>query len=597
MAGGAVDLIGRGAARVELRDAAAAGVRPGPPFGTLVDALRWRGEHQSDRVAYRFLPDGESGDVALTYGRLDQRARAIAGLLQSLQHRGDRALLVYPPGLEFITAYVGCLYAGTVAVIVAPPNPSRLPQFLGRLGGICRDATPSLVLTTPAVRDLLRPHVARGPAPDPARWLAQQDLAETPGSAWSTVEFSGSDLAFLQYTSGSTTEPKGVMVSHGNLIHNLRAIEDAFAQPPGTESVCWLPPQHDMGLIGGILAPLYLGTAATLLSPVAFVQRPIRWLQAISRYRATVSGGPNFAYAHCLRRITPEQRSTLDLSNWEVAFCGAEPISVRTLREFEECFAPCGFRSTAFKPCYGLAEATLLVSAAPGRTRAVVWSFRQADLARHQAVSCADGDEEGTPLPSSGRPVEEVIIVDPESCTECAPGRLGEIWASGPSVALGYWNRPGETAAAFLGRVKGRGESFLRTGDLGFLLEGELFVTGRIKDLIIIDGANHYPQDIEHTVVACHPVLESAECAAFSVQLAGREELVVVVSPGRRAEVSLRELHHAIRTAVVQQHDLRLYEIVLVQTGRIPRTTSGKIRRGTCRSDYLAGTLDPWRQQ
>jgi acyl-CoA synthetase (AMP-forming)/AMP-acid ligase II len=571
--------------------------RTSPGFTTLVETLRWRAEHEPGRLAYRFLPDGEGREEAVTYGQLGQRVRAIAGILRSLQHRGDRALLIYPPGLEFIAAFLGCLHAGTLAVVLAPPSPARLPQFLARLGAVARDATPSVALTTSGIRDLLVAHLAPHEAPGPARWLATEGLDEAAAPAWSGPAPAATDLAFLQYTSGSTTEPKGVMVSHGNLLDNLRLIEDSFAQQPGTASVSWLPPHHDMGLVGGILAPLHLGTPATLLPPVAFVQRPVRWLQAISRHRATVSGGPNFAYEHCLRRVTPEQCAGLDLGCWEVAFCGAEPISPRTLQAFADRFAPFGFQLRSLKACYGLAESTLMVAAGPSRSPPVVRSFRASELAHNRAVPCAADVAPGAVIPSCGRPGQEVAIVDATALTERPPGWIGEIWVSGLSVALGYWNRPAETAAAFRGRIDGREPSFLRTGDLGFLLDGELYVTGRLKDLIIVDGANHYPQDIERTVAGCDPALGSAECAAFQVEIGNRAEVVVVVSPGRGSGLRPEAVKGAIRAAVAAQHDIRLHDIVLVKPGRIPRTTSGKIRRGACGSGYLAGTLDPRGEQ
>ena len=567
-----------------------------PTFTTLVEALRWRAEHQPDRLACRFMLDGESREVVLTYRELDRRARAIAATLQSLQDPGDRTLLVYPPGLEFISAYLGCLYAGAVAVILPSPHPARLSQFLSRASGICRDATPSVVLTTSAILDLTALN-ARQAELGTARWLTTDGDLEDPALDWRAPELTDGTLAFLQYTSGSTTEPKGVMVSHGNLVHNLRAIQGSFDQSPDSGSVSWLPPHHDMGLIGGILVPLYRGMPATLLSPVSFVQRPERWLQAISRFKATASCAPNFAYDLCIRRVPAEQRAGIDLSSWEVAFCGAEPINVQTLRDFAEFFAPCRFSPTTFKLCYGLAESTLMVSAGPSRTSPVVRSFRQCDLARHEAAPCAGNDAGGYLLPSCGRPVAQVAIVDPDTLTECPPGRVGEIWVSGPSVAMGYWNRPAETAATFQARLDRCGGSFLRTGDLGFLLDGELFVTGRLKDLIIIDGTNHYPQDIERTVGECHPALEPVNCAAFSVVVDGREELVVAAAPTRRSDLPIEEVRRAIRLAVAERHDLRLHEIVLVRTGRIPKTSSGKIRRGACRSEYLARALDAWGQQ
>ncbi len=570
-------------------------MRAAAPSATLVQTLRWRAEHEPERLAYRFLPDGESRAVMLTYAELDRRVRAVAALLQSLQAQGERTLVVYPPGLDFISAYFGCLYAGTAAIVLPPPNPGRLLQFLDRVGGICRDATPTVALTTAAIQGVLAAETRMSAEPGATRWLAVEGEPE-PSREWRPLQLTSGDLAFLQYTSGSTTEPRGVMVTHGNLVHNLRAIAAWFSEPRKTESVCWLPPHHDMGLIGGILAPLHLGAPATLLPPVAFVQRPWRWLHAISRFRARVSGGPNFGYDLCVRRISPEQHDGIDLSSWEVAFNGAEPIHVQTLRNFTQRFTAYGFDSRAFKPCYGLAESTLLVSAAPTRTQPMVRSFQQAAIAQSQVVPCSDTDAQAYRLPSCGKPIERVVIVDPETHMECPSGRIGEIWVSGPSVARGYWNRREETSDTFRVRLVGNEtESYLRTGDLGFLLEGELFVTGRLKDLIIIDGANHYPQDIERTVGDCHPALEPAECAAFSVELAGREELVVVAAPRRGSKVPLDELRRAIRTAVAAQHDVRIHEIALVEAGRIPRTSSGKVRRNACRVDYVTRTLDAWR--
>jgi len=595
-----MDLIGLGAGRVNRGDLPGgheSGPHVAPPFATLVDALRWRAEHQAGRLAYRFLPDGESWEITMTYGELDRRACAIATMLRSRQAAGDRTLLVYPQGLEFISAFFGCLYAGTVAVILAPPHQARLPQFFAKAGGIYQHATPSAALTTSAIHDLLAGPLLQQDDLGAIPWLATDGDREDPALEWRAPGLTDGTLAFLQYTSGSTTEPRGVMVSHGNLVHNVRTIQESLAQSPDSESVNWLPPQHDMGLIGGILVPLYAGMPATLLSAVSFVQRPARWLQAISRYQATASCGPNFAYDLCARRVTAEQRSGIDLSSWEVAFCGAEPINVQTLRDFAECFAPSGFCPRAFKLCYGLAESTLMVSAGPSRTLPFTRRFRRFELARHQVVPCTGDDPAGCQLPSCGRPAADIVIADPDSFTECLPGEVGEIWVSGPSVAMGYWNRPVETRATFRAQLRGTGKEFLRTGDLGFLLDGELFVTGRLKDLIIIDGTNHYPQDVERTVGQCHPALAPADCAAFSVEVRGREALVVVAAPIRRSNLPVDEIHRAIRMAVAEHHDLRLHEIVLVKPGRIPKTTSGKIRRSTCRSGYAAGTLDLWGQQ
>lgn len=560
---------------------------------TLVDLLRHRAELNPERLGFRFLADGEARIGTLTYGELDQRARAVAATLQSLHRRGDRALLVLPPGLELVSAYLGCLYAGSIAVLVPPPTPARVARFLAKAAAICRDAAPTVVLTTPEVE---RPLIGALP-PELAvpHWWALGEDTESPAADWRDPGAAPDHLAFLQYTSGSTTEPRGVLVTHGNLMANLRAIRRTFRQPPGTESVCWLPPYHDMGLVGGILAPLYFGNAATLLPPGAFVQRPSRWLQAISRYRATVSGGPNFAYELCVRRVTHEQCEGLALGSWEVAFSGAEPVDPGTLHRFAERFSPYGFRATAFKPCYGLAEATLLVAAPPGRVPPRMRTFGADELQRGRARPAVEGQAGGTVLPSCGPPVERVVIADPETRVRRAPGVVGEIWVSGPSVARGYWSQPGEVGTSFGALLAGTtAPGWLRTGDLGFLLDGELFVTGRLKDLIIVEGANHYPQDLERTAVAAHPALHAAEAAAFSVRLAGREEVVVAVAPHRRVEVPAAELRRAVRTAVAAAHDLRLREVVLVRTGGLPRTASGKIRRARCRTGYLDGTLEPW---
>jgi acyl-CoA synthetase (AMP-forming)/AMP-acid ligase II len=566
---------------------------------TLADVLRWRAGHQPDRLGYRFLPDGASREETLTYRELDRRARAIAAALRSLGATRRPTLLVYLPGLEFICAWFGCAYAGAVAVVVHPPHAARAGggRFASDTAAIVSDARPAVALTTAAILAGLPAAVAPSAQLRAAHWLATDAGLEPPAPERATEEassVSGDDLAFLQYTSGSTTAPRGVMVTHGNLMHNLRAIEATFSRPSDRGSVSWLPPYHDMGLIGGILAPLYLGSPVTLLPPVAIVQRPLRWLQAITRFRAAVSGGPNFAYDLCVRGIRPEQRAGLDLSSWRVAFNGAEPVNPRTIREFTAYFAPCGFEAAAFKPCYGLAEATLLVSVSAMLAPPRIQAFRQSDLERHHVTLCAADAEGARSLASCGQPVATTAIVDPETSRRCPPGRVGEIWVAGLSVARGYCNHPADTEETFNARLfdgTAADGPFLRTGDLGFLLDGDLFVTGRLKDLIIIDGTNHYPQDIERTVGGSHPLLEATDCAAFSVEVDGREALVVVAAVQRRARATVADLRRAIRTAVAEQHGVRIHDIVLIERGHMPRTASGKVRRRACRLEYLARTL------
>jgi acyl-CoA synthetase (AMP-forming)/AMP-acid ligase II len=547
---------------------------------TIVDVLRWRATKQPERLGFRFLGDSGSSETSLTYGDLERRARAIAAALHALEADGTRALLVYPPGLEFVCAWFGCAYAGATVVAVPALQPARAPRFLATASAIAEDAQPAVVLTTAAMRAALPPEWLQN-----TPWLITDADSCDPAPAETDTGVTGDDIAFLQYTSGSTTAPRGVMVTHANLFANLHAIAQTFWRPTDLGSVSWLPPYHDMGLIGAILAPLYLGSPVTLLSPLSFVQRPHRWLEAITRFRAAVSGGPNFAYELCLRRINPAQRAGLDLRSWRVAFNGAEPVNPSTIREFTASFAACGFAPESFKPCYGLAEATLLVSVNGTLTPPQIRSFQPTELERNRVVPCADDAEDARPLVSCGQPVETTLIVHPETRQPVSSGEIGEIWLAGPSVARGYWNRPHETEQTF------GPPPFLRTGDLGFLLDGELFVTGRIKDLIIIDGANHYPQDIERTVDASHPALDAADCAAFSIEIDGREALIIAAGVPTAFRAQLAAIHQAIRTAVAQQHDLRIHDLRLVKRGAIPKTASGKVQRRACRDAYLAQEL------
>ncbi len=566
----------------------------GPEFSTLVDLLSYRSQNQPDRTAYTFLQDGETETGTVTYQELDRQARAIAASLQSLDAAGSRALLLYPPGLEFIAAFFGCLYAGVVAV---PAYPPRRNQNMSRLQAIVVSSQAAVALTTTSLLGSIEERFAESPELTELRWLATDNIASNLAAAWQKPEVSRETLAFLQYTSGSTGTPKGVMVSHGNLLHNSASINQCFADTPNSRGVSWLPPYHDMGLIGGVLQPLYVGAPMILMPAVAFIQKPFRWLQAISRFKATTSGGPNFAYDLCIQKITPEQRATLDLSSWQLAFTGAEPVRAHTLEQFAATFESCSFRKEAFLPCYGMAETTLIVSGGVKTALPIVRHVEAAALEKNRVLAATRQHEGTRSIVGCGQSLldQKILIVDPESLTPCPANQVGEIWVSGSSVARGYWNQPEQTKQAFHAYLTDTEEGpFLRTGDLGFLQDGELFVTGRIKDLMIVRGQNHYPQDIELTVEKSHPALRPGCGAAFTVEVKGEERLVIVYEVERSylRKLNVNEVVGNIRQAVAAEHALQIYATVLVKTGSIPKTSSGKVQRYACRSGFLAGSLN-----
>ena len=561
---------------------------------TFVDLLQERAGHQPSLGAYTFLLDGETEAASLTYPALDCQARRIAVALRELAAPGDRALLLYPPGLEYIAAFFGCLYAGVIAVPAYPPNPAQLDRTLPRLHAIVQDAQPALALTSAAIKPLVEAAFAQSATGGSMRWLATDALAARLEQAWSRPDLDAGTVAFLQYTSGSTATPKGVIVTHANLLHNSALIQRAFGHSAESRGVIWLPPYHDMGLIGGIVQPLYGGFPVTLFSPLAFLQRPLRWLEAIARERATTSGGPNFAYDLCVRKSTPEQRAALDLCSWDLAFNGAEPIQHATLRRFAEAFAPSGFRQEAFYPCYGLAEGTLIVSGGEKLAGATVRAFAAEGLAQAQVVARADAPE-GHALVGCGAalPDQQLLIVDPETRGVSPPDRVGEIWVAGPSVAGGYWQRTAETAATFEARLgDGASDAYLRTGDLGFVHAGQLFVVGRLKDLIIIRGRNFYPQDIELAAERAHPALRPGCGAAFAVAGPDAERLVVVQELDRTYRSrETAPITQAIRQTVANELGVQPDEVVLVRHGSIPKTSSGKIQRYACREEFLGDRL------
>ncbi|HSG44058.1 MAG TPA: AMP-binding protein, partial [Anaerolineales bacterium] len=566
---------------------------PPPTFNTLLDLLQKRAEEHPDNLAYRYIQDSDEDVVTATYGELDRRARAIGAWLENHNARGERALLLYPPGLDYIASFFGCLYAGVTAV---PAYPPRLNKPVPRIQAIVHDSQSTFALTTSAILHNIEQRFEHAPALGRLSWLDTEQVPAGLEADWRHPDISSDTLAFLQYTSGSTSEPKGVMLTHGNLLHNLKAIRHGFELDSNASGCFWLPSYHDMGLIGGILEPMYIGGSSTLMSPVSFLQRPFRWLEAISRYKATTSGAPNFAYDLCVDKVTPEQIETLDLSSWMLAFCGAEPIRPETLERFARTFAGCGFRKESFYPCFGMAESTLIVSGGDGPSELRTLTVDRRSLERDKVEVASANNDNALTMVNCGKPIidQRILIVNPNTVKECAADEVGEIWVSGPSVARGYWSLPDETEKTFNGYIADTNEGpFLRTGDLGFLHEGDLFITGRLKDLIIIYGSNHYPQDIEITVESSHVALQPGAGAAFSVTDEGKEKLIIVqevTRKGRYADVD--EVTSAIRQAVAEKHDLQVFAVVLVRPMNIPKTSSGKIQRRATKSAFLDGELD-----
>lgn len=571
-----------------------------PNFPDLISMLRHRADQRPEKVAFTMLVDGDDQEIPWTFAEVDRQARTIAAALQAQGFTGERAILIYPPGLEYVAGFLGCLYAGVVAVPAYPPDPSRLERTLPRLLGIVRDSQSKVLLTTETIKNLAEFMASQEPDLKKLTWISTDSLDSDLAAKWKDPGVKPETLAFLQYTSGSTGDPKGVMLSHRNLLANMELIRQGFGLKTDQDrGVVWLPPYHDMGLIGGILESLYVAGHSILMSPLHFLQRPLRWLKAISKYQGTVSGGPNFAYEMCVRKFKPEVLPDLDLSHWQVAFSGAEPILPHTLDRFVEVFGPYGFDPKAIYPCYGLAEATLMVS---GSRRGLGWTSKKVDKREYQknAVSevqdSSDGSHWEIVACGTGMPGQVVRVVRPDTLHPCEDGEIGEILVHGPSVAQGYYQKPDLTREVFqLNLADTPGATFLRTGDLGFLDGEQLFVTGRLKDLIIIRGQNHYPQDIERTVETSHDIFRKGCVAAFSIKADFEEHLVVVAEADldrmENPELQLPTIEREVRKAVASHHDLDPHSVVLIKKGSLPKTSSGKIRRQSTREEYLAGKL------
>jgi acyl-CoA synthetase (AMP-forming)/AMP-acid ligase II len=570
------------------------------PTATLGEILATRAQRTPDRLAFTYSNDGVTPPARLTYLDLHRRAQQVAGGLLDAVAPGSHVLLLLEPGLDFVAAVFGCLQAGMVGVSAMPPHPKRLHRIEPRLRAVAADADVHAVLSTAAIRAAAMPLFADGLVLAGTRWIAVDDAQEN--MARGVTVSRPSDLAFMQYTSGSTSHPRGVMLTHANLLANAEVLSRNMRLSSESRAFCWLPPSHDMGLVAGILQPVYLGYPSALMSPLTVIKRPLRWLEGVSNFRATVSGAPDFAYELAVRRTTPEQRESLDLSCWEVAFNGAEPIRVRTIEAFRDAFAPYGLRRSSVYPCYGLAEATLMVTGPTRRREPTLLAVDAHGLEQGRVQPPSQGSRAVT-LVGCGEAADghEIVIVERKTRRRARADEVGEIWVYGPSVAQGYWRREAASRAVFEARIEGdevTSRGFLRTGDVGFVRNRELFIVGRVKDVIILNGRNHHAHDLEAIADSSHHRLRPHCSAAFAIESdAGAAAAIVLeVDPGPVEE--LAGIIHAVRRQVLHDLDVQLGRVALVGLGAVPKTTSGKIQRQRCRSlldDPRLELLADWR--
>ncbi|MCC7442833.1 MAG: aminotransferase class I/II-fold pyridoxal phosphate-dependent enzyme [Bdellovibrionales bacterium] len=564
---------------------------------TWIQLLRERAQSRPDFRIFTYLKDGDQDEIHITYAELDTRARSLGAALQRLNAQGERVMLFYPPGLDYIVGFFGCLYAGAIPVPSYPPDPSRGRRSLDKITPMVSDSGAKFALATPQIRWAMR-WLSRGfPELRGMRWVAEPSLSRLGAARWKDPKVSADSIAFLQYTSGSTGLPKGVMVTHANLMHNLACVEEKIGITDQDRGVLWVPPYHDLGLIGGILQPIYSGFHMTLFSPLDVLRRPQRWMETVTRQRATLTGGPPFALDLAARRATDADLAKYDLSQVRLLFMGAEPIHAATLERFANRFAAASFDPATYYPTYGMAENTLMVGGDLKREGAALHVVDGPALERRELKEVPAGTPGSRAVVSSGRPLQDttVLTVDPEKHTVVPEGGVGEIWLHGPSTAKGYWKKPEITEAIFGARLAdGRGP-FLRTGDLGYVHQGRIYVTGRVKDLIILRGRNLYPYDIEVTALAAHPAIRPGNAVAFSVPADGEEKLILVMEIRKthadQPGFDPAEVARAVSSAVMAEQGAKPSEVVLIAQNSLPKTTSGKLQRVGTRKLYLDGEL------
>jgi acyl-CoA synthetase (AMP-forming)/AMP-acid ligase II len=562
---------------------------------TLVHAIRRWVRERPEAIAFRFLTRFGEHVEELSFAQLDREAAAVAARILEVARPGDRAALVFGSEAGFIRAFFGCLYAGVLAVPAPPPSMHRGG---GRLASLVADCRPAIVLTDAAIEGVVRRRFeADGGSPSLA-WLAVGTVAsDAPAASALPPPPEPDDLALIQYTSGSTAAPRGVVVSHGNLVANALATETSGVDTPSLQSLSWLPLFHDMGLVGQVVVPSYFGATATLMPAFDFLQRPLAWLRAMSDYRATYSLAPNFAYDLCVERAPEGGEAELDLSRWVSAGNGAEPARYTTMKRFAARFGPCGFDVASFFPLYGLAEATLFVSGGPrGIPFGVCRASRAALLANRVEEVGNAAEAPSVEMVGNGcvRADTTAKIVDPDTLEGLPHSIVGEIWLRGPSVAKGYWERPEASRETFEAICASDGARYLRTGDLGFFRERQLYICGRLKDLVIVSGRNHHAADLELTLEGCHPDLAKGGAVVFSVDEGDRERPVAVCEIKRSAarDLDAGVMAAAVRAALAEHHGLALDDVAIVRHGSLPKTTSGKMMRSACRVMYLEDRLE-----
>lgn len=560
---------------------------------SMVDVIMCRAEETPDHVVFRFLPEGTDEGESLSFSQLDVMARRVAVSLQQTGHRGDRVVLFFPPGIPYIISLFACFYAGMVAVPAYPPRRNRSSY---RVFSIVENAGVSVCLTTQQVlRDIER-NFASDFASNKINWICYEDAIIHKPEAWVSPALKGDELALLQYTSGSTGEPKGVMITHYQILYNSEYIRQSFGFSKQTIGMNWLPIYHDMGLIGTIMQAPYIGALSITMPPVAFLQDPLKWLKAITKYKVTTAGGPNFGFDHCIHKVPEIEIEQLDLSSMETFFCGAEPVRAKTMQDFAACFAPAGARPEQLYPCYGMAETVLIVTGGSKLSPLRFATINSKSLAQGKIEKVDENHPDAITLTGCGHTWldTEVRIVHPETYEAVPAHHTGEIWISGSGVTQGYWGRPEENLRTFGAQIKDEGTvKYFRSGDIGFLDGNELYITGRIKDLLIFRGVNFYPTDIEFTVQEAHPALRKNAGAAFPALVRGEEQLVIAQEVERSSMHNLpeAEIFSAIRQAIAEEFELSVYAIVLLRPGSIPLTSSGKIQRRVAKYGYLTGEL------